>query len=419
MMMKRLLKWLALLMLIAVIGAALLALQTAPLLPRPAALSASDIQRAKDFLRHNDPRQLPPGPLRQVQLGEADLNLLLGHLALRSPLLLAADVRLQPGIAWLRASVALGATSLWLNVDAKLQQAARLPNVERLRIGRLPVPAFIANWALRRARLQFQDEAEAQLASELIEHIGFGAQQLQMSYRWQADSLDRMLTNLWPAAEQQRIRLYQARLAELAASHQPGGAVSLSELLPPMFALARERSAAQGLAVAAAENRAAVLTLALHANHRSWAQMMPAARSWPAIRPLTVTLFGREDFPLHFLISAVLAIEGGGPLADAIGVDKELADARSGSGFSFNDIAADRAGSRFGLLATEAPLRLQAAMVAGLKERDFMPEVADLPEFMHEQDFAQRYGGVSAPAYLAMMKDIEARLDAMPLFKLP
>jgi hypothetical protein len=49
-------------------------------------------------------------------------------------------------------------------------------------------------------------------------------------------------------------------------------------------------------------------------------------------------LRGRLDFPQHLLISAALAAEGGGPLADAIGLYKEVADARHGSGFSFNDI---------------------------------------------------------------------------------
>ena len=397
-----------------VVALPLLALQTTPLLLPPQALSAADIQRAKDFLQRNDPR-LNPGPqLRHLTLGEADLNLLLGHLALRWPRL-AAEVRVQPGTALLRVSKAVAGTGIWLNVDAQLRQGPRLPVVESMRIGRLPVPAVLANWALQRAKLHLQDGAEAQLASELIARIAFGPQQVRLAYRWQADSLDRALAGLWPVAEQQRVLAYQTRLVSVAAAYPLHAAVSLADLLPPLFALARERTAEGN--PAAAESRAAVLTLALHANHRSWSQMMPAARSWPAIRPLTVTLFGREDFPLHFLISAVIAIEGGGPLADAIGVDKELADARRGSGFSFNDIAADRAGSRFGLLATQAPLKLQAAMVAGLQERDFMPDVADLPEFMREADFMKRYGGVGAPGYLAMMNEIEARLDGLAVFK--
>ena len=401
-------------LLVAVIAMPLLALQTSPLLLLPQALSAADIQRAKDFLQRNDPR-LNPGPqLRQLTLGEADLNLLLGHLALRWPLL-AARVQVQPGAATLQVSKSVSGTGIWLNMEAQLRQGPRLPVVESMRIGNLPVPAVLANWALQRAKVRLQDEVEAQLASELVAQISFGPQQMRLAYRWQADSLDRALATLWPAAEQQRILAYQTRLVAVAGAYPLNAAVSLADLLPPLFALARERTA-QGNP-AAAENRAAVLTVALHANRRSWARVMPAARAWPTARPLTVTLAGREDFPLHFLISAVIAIEGGGPLADAIGVDKELADARSGSGFSFNDIAADRAGTRFGLLSTQAPLKLQAAMVAGLKERDFMPSVADLPEFMREADFANRYGGVGAPGYLAMMKEIEGRLEELAVLK--
>ena len=444
-MILRFLKWallLTLLAALAALGALALALQTEALVQPQPQPSANDVARVRTLLRSNDPRQVLPNVLpnvlpdvlpngmpnvlpdvlpnrmpRQLKLGEAELNLLLGHLVLRWPQA-AAEVALQPGRALVRASIPTG--PLWLNFNALLGETSALPSIERLRIGRLPVPAFAANVLLARALRGAPDgrggELPMQLATELVEHIAFGAQYLRVSYHWQADSLDRMLAGLWPAAEQQRIKAYHERLTAVAVQHPPGAAVSLADLMAPMFAVARERMA-QGSGDAAAENRAAMLTLALFANGRSWASVMPAARAWPPARPLRVTLFGRDDFPLHFLISAVLAIEGGGPLADAIGVDKELVDARSGSGFSFNDIAADRAGTRFGLLATQAPVRLQAAIGQGLQERDFMPEVADLPEFMREADFAKRYGGVGAPGYSAMMKEIEGRLDGLAVFR--
>jgi hypothetical protein len=133
--------------------------------------------------------------------------------------------------------------------------------------------------------------------------------------------------------------------------------------------------------------------------------------------PRSVTLAGRDDFPKHFLISATLAAQGGGALADAVGVFKEVDDARHGSGFSFNDIAADRAGTRFGELAVGSAARLQAAVAAGMAEPDFMPDVRDLPEFMPEADFMRRYGGIGAPAYGRMMSEIEARIAARPLYR--
>ncbi|MDN3919067.1 hypothetical protein [Roseateles violae] len=391
-----------------------LAFQSQPLLKDlPGELSPAQLQLGRDFLRRNDPRRLA-GSARRLEISEAELNLLLGQIARRRPQT-ALDVRLQPGWAVLRASTALPLG--WLNIEALLAETATLPELRELRIGRLPVPAWLANGLLRRLLLQQLQQHysdETRLAGELIDGMVFGAQRLRINYRWQADSMERVLAGLWPAAEQARVRAHHEHLRALVAALPAGQPVSLAALLPQIFALVRERTA-QGQD-AAAENRAALLTLALYASGKGWAELMPAARAWPPVRPLlTVTLFGRDDFPQHFLVSACLAIDGGGPLADAIGVYKEVADARDGSGFSFNDIAADRAGTRLGRLAVREPARLQAALVEGLQEHDFMPEVADLPEFMREQDFVRRYGGIGAPAYRQMMSDIEARLDAIPL----
>ena len=46
-----------------------------------------------------------------------------------------------------------------------------------------------------------------------------------------------------------------------------------------------------------------------------------------------------------------------------------------------------------------------------------MPDVSDLPEFMQEAEFKQRYGGIGAPAYNRMMADIEARVAGSALFR--
>ena len=43
---------------------------------------------------------------------------------------------------------------LYVNVDAIFAEAAPLPKLERLQLGRLPVPQWIADWLLKRAILQ-------------------------------------------------------------------------------------------------------------------------------------------------------------------------------------------------------------------------------------------------------------------------
>ena len=42
-----------------------------------------------------------------------------------------------------------------------------------------------------------------------------------------------------------------------------------------------------------------------------------------------------------------------------------------------------------------------------------MPHAADLPEFMAEAEFKRRYGGVGAAPYVAMMAEIERRVDRL------
>jgi hypothetical protein len=120
---------------------------------------------------------------------------------------------------------------------------------------------------------------------------------------------------------------------------------------------------------------------------------------------------------LHYLISAALAAEAGGPFADAVGVFKEVLDARGASGFSFNDLAADRAGTRFGLLARRSPALVQARLAAELRDEDLLPDIRDLPESLRPAEFTARYGAIGSPAYQRLLADIEARLDRLPLYR--
>ncbi len=265
------------------------------------------------------------------------------------------------------------------------------------------------------AAARYVEQADALLAVDWIERVSLDAGQLSVTYRIGPDTVTRLRAALVAPLDQERLRVYTERLAALAQRVE-GYEVSVATLLQPLFALAAERSAAGGDAVA--ENRAALLTLTFFANHRSLGLMLPAAYTWPQPRPLHLTLQRRYDFPLHFLISAVIAAESDTPLADAVGVWKELADARrGGSGFSFNDLAADRAGARFGELAVRDPLLLQTRLAAGASEADFMPDARDLPEFLPEAEFIARYGGVGGAAYQRLRADIEARVDALPLLR--
>lgn len=411
-------------------GAAALAIDDAPAVSRPPAPSAGDIaaglRAVRELAAGARPRssQDDGTPAPSVVLSQRALAWAFDQVANRA-LPSATRVELHPGAALLRSSIALPANPFggWLNVEALLKEGGLPPEVERLRVGRLPLPGWLGDIALRSAvgrldeRLAAGSEGAAALRvlGRTLRGVGFRSGEARIVSEWDGEARERLVAALLPPARQQRARAYHERLVQATATAGPRQSVPLARLLAPMFALARERTAAGE--PPAQENRAAIQTLALYVLGTGWNAFLPHAGAWTAPRRLVVTLAGRDDFPQHWLVSAAIAAEGGGPLADAIGLYKEIEDPRRGSGFSFSDIAIDRAGTRFGVRAVEAPAEVQARMAGGVSESDLVPDVSDLPEFMSATEFARRYGAVDSPAYRRMLATIEARVAALPALR--
>lgn len=403
---------------------ATLALSRTPDLAAQTSVSPEDVERALQLLKRHDPRWQRPGIVRAVAAEERDINLLLAHAGMRLPGL-RAKLRLKHNAAELRFSVDLARLlpgiaaaargTAWLNGVLELGPNGSLPEVRSLRLGPVPVPAWVAEALIAKAASRLGGGLDLQLLREVIRRIDLREGRVLAFYAWQDDTSARLLAALTPQAEQERLRAYAERLAQWTAAQAPASVVSLAPLLQGLFELARQRVAGGGDAMA--ESRAALLTATLYANRRGIAAVVPAARAWPRPRWMLVTLAGRTDTPLHFLISAALAAESGSPLADAVGLYKELADSRGGSGFSFHDLAADRAGMRLGELAKRDPARLQSLLAQASDESALLPDISDLPEQLSEEQFEQRYGGVGAPAYARMVSEIDARLDRVPLLR--
>jgi len=393
-----------------------LALERGPAVARHAEIGPDDLQRALGLLRAHDPRRARPGRLRSVSLGERDLEVLIDH-GSRRWLEAASRVELQQGAAVVSLSVRAPRNPLgsWINIQTRWLQTGSLPALDTLRVGRLPVPVWLGEWAALRLLAGADLLGEWQLTADVVRRVQFAPQRLQVVYAWRDESAQRVMQALLPEADQQRLRAHAAHLAALTARAVPGWDASLAGLLGPMLELAQQRSAAGG--DAAAENRAAIVVLALFANGRQIASVLPAAADWPRARPLRLLLDGRDDLPRHFLVSAALVVETSGALAQSIGLAKEVADARNGSGFSFMDMAANLAGTRFGEMALRAPAQLQARAARGLADADLVPSLDGLPEYLPEDEFLRRYGGVGAPAYEALMADIDRRVGALGLWR--
>ena len=376
----------------------------------------TDVQRVLDIARAHDPRRATPGRVTAVALTERDLDLLLNHAAHRA---LGARMRVQiaRGSATLQLSSEWPGSPLgrWVNVEVQWRETAGLPQVQSWRVGSLPLPAALATPLMRLALARSFPGADLAVLDDVVRRVRFFDDQMNVVYAMNEDTAEQLLSALTPAEDRERLRAYSDRLVSLAGTDPMRWTVTLPQLIGPLFELARQRSA-QGHD-AAKENRAAIVALAAFATGRSLGAVVPAAKLWPQPRRLHVTLQGRDDFTQHFLVSAALVTESTTPLAHAIGLYKEVADSRGGSGFSFNDMAANRAGTLFGELALRDPARLQALLADGVHEESLVPNLADLPEFMTAAEFARQYGGVGGAEYTRMQADIERRVGALPLYR--
>jgi hypothetical protein len=187
------------------------------------------------------------------------------------------------------------------------------------------------------------------------------------------------------------------------------------------FELARERSAKHG---AASENRAAIVALGIALGTTKLGQLVgdvwkPEDEAILQRMPLSSRLRKRSDWLRHYWVSAALTVLASGRMSDMLGVLKEELDGGDGgSGFSFGDLTADRAGTTFAALATRDD-RSAAAVQRWVLEPDsdlqlLMPEAYDLPENLSDAEFARQFDRVNGPRYQTMLQEIERRIAALP-----
>ena len=128
------------------------------------------------------------------------------------------------------------------------------------------------------------------------------------------------------------------------------------------------------------------------------------------------TVRRRKDLTLHFAVSAYITASKGPAAAGAAGLTKEVLDAQGGSGFSFADLAADRAGIRFAEAVLNNRLRLPT-LASSFTIRDFVPPIDGLPEELQSADLLGDFGGLGDARFDAQMRQIEQRIDDLPPYK--
>jgi len=216
----------------------------------------------------------------------------------------------------------------------------------------------------------------------------------------------------------QRVRSYYQQLCAFRQKGPTGGHTTLSSYLSHLFEVSGQLSLARGQAVE--ENRAALLALALFLGSDKFDTLIGALDD-STCRPALgyIGLANRNDLRLHFIFSAALQVISNSGVSFSIGEFKELLDTeRGGSGFSFADLAADRAGIRFAEFAVDdaGASHLQQMAAEFSSETVFFPSISGLPEGIHQQEFERR-GGIESEFYKKYLATIEQRIDQLPLYQ--
>lgn len=399
---------------------AVLLIDRQPLVLRQEANTQHYFAATRNILR-NTAKSPGQAKLRNIALGEEDLTAMANYALIRKGFSGAALVKIEGDRLVVLATIKLPThvDDYYLNLKLVADDAEPMAFIRQVKMGYIALPKPLAWWLGWWLAHTTHIGRYVQLTSPLFQSVRIGEGRLRIALDWDPDIMGQAQDLVADLADKERLRVYHAKLAEVVAGSQTRRFIGLTLLIRSLFALAKERSESEG-GDAREENRAVILLLATYANGKN---LGPAIFPSDSSRPLPrreVLLSRRVDAAQHFTTSALLATSGHRAFTDMVGLAKEYNDTHGGSGFSFIDLAADRSGAVFGKMAVgaeESARKVQEILSQAQDESAFMPGIEDLPEHLSAEDFANQFGDINSPQFLAVKQRIEERIAALRLYQ--
>jgi len=385
-------------------------------------LSPDEIFQVKKLIQSNDPTRFSKKQHRQLHINENDFNLLLRYLSDKSQGQIRAKTIILPATLYLQTSVTIQNNPFgeFLNIAAELEQTDQKLKIKSMDIGELAIPAFIANIFVDYAHKHLLDNyMEYQAAIQSIDNFQLQQHNMSINYHWQpelANQVKDQITNRLMTKEQKEIYLAYHQQLNSVVNNIREARPSLTQLLNEMFKFAKQRSLLNDPVI---ENRVMLITLGAYMLNKNTPELLGIAKA-KNIRQKNFYLLNRNDLSKHLIISAALTAMADSNFAHAIGLDKELSDSNGGSGFSFADLTADRAGVT---LATTALLSESNARVMQLRlesvsqESDYMPDILQMPEGLQKLDFQLAYRNTESQEYKLIISEIDRRIANCSIYQ--
>jgi hypothetical protein len=410
-----------------VIGAvALAALATeSDSLPFEPAVVASDqrVHLARK-IRSRSPRTISDGQTVTLKLSQDEVDVLLAWGLSLGSADRKARLRLEDKHATLSASIRLPWTQRYLNVvvsgHAEVHGGAFDMDVTSCRIGRVSLPRVIL-WAMSPGvadKVRSDPRIIPVLKQIESTRIGEGViagtyGRIEMPEGFREDIFGTV------GSDEEFYAALDAQLRHIGALGRAAQdrSTGFERLLRGAFQLAHERSSESDPIV---QNRAALIALGVTQGHGMVGEVL-GRFPHDAMPPSDLRLYaqtplrGRVDWSRHFFVSAALAVVANESVSYDVGVLKEEIDAGTpgGSGFSFADLAADRAGITLGVVATKSEWsarEVQDRLRDEFSPADLFPEVADLPEGLTQARVEDEYGGPNGQGYANLLDEIDRRI---------
>ncbi len=401
-----------------------------PLVSGHQKLTLDNVQKVKAIINDNKPRNMGRKQVRSMTLSENDLDTLLNYGVLHGlgteTLFTKIELPEKRIHLWITFSLPSNPLGRYLNAFISLKNSETFLDIDFLKAGKLTIPGIFINPVIRGIHhLLLYSELYKGLSQYIhaIRDISISSGYLSLVYEWDPAALGLMHETgkqlLLSKDHQEKLVLYYNKLVQILRPHQ-NKKISLAAILKPMWIFAREQSKISQTPVL--ENTALLQVLSLYSIGRGLKDLVHEdfKKQMEPFVAAFFTLYGRTDLPKHFLISAGLAVSAGSKLSNFIGIAKEVDDSDKGSGFSFADLAADKAGVRMGELSAGSPDQaavFQKRMSDIEQETDFMPLIDGLPEGIRKLEFRKTYTDLDSESYAMINYEIDKRIKECPVYR--
>jgi len=371
-------------------------------------LSNADIQRAKNILSANQQTQ---GKQIKIAFTERDLNVasryLLNSYTKSQSYLLLKEQSIHVLVRFHFTYIQFFQRSFNLKFRV-LFPTKKSIKITKLSLGSLNIPEFYAEHLLSFALKLSPFQRYLDIIMQNLNSISLQNKQLHISFQLPKNSLGTLQQFLlFSNVNVEALNAYQKQLQLSLLQHNPDWLLSLNEILQPLFLLAEKRSKNNN---PIDENKFVILVANQYVNHSRHLRQdyLPAYA------------YKRQDITQHFMGAAALSISSNPNLAQMLSTEKEINDAKKHSGFSFVDLAADKAGIHFGSFATESTKTarlLQKKMSRSLHYSEFIPTIKDLPENLSAAEFKKDYHSIYSPQYQFMLQKIDQRITNSAIYQ--